>query len=333
MRLISIKEALDEAVTQAREIEQTVEQGGETPGLRCGYEKLDRAMQSIKKGDVVIVAARPGVGKSAFALNVTANNQYGVLIMSLEMTATELSNRLLCMLSKEPLENLQTGHIKSWDRVLAAQTALSSRPIEICDDSTITPASIHECIEEYELRHDKKPDLVIVDYLQLMSLKTGRDITREREVATITRESKTLAKSEKVIVILLSQLKRESENRKKGEDPAPKLCELRESGAIEQDADAVIMLYEDSDSDEVADARLINAYVAKNRNGLRRIIQQICFETTTQRMLESTFMPSKAGKSEPKKKIKSKIATVVLDEEDQDDTLYEDENGEMIPFK
>lgn len=234
-------------------------------GLPTGFTMLDQITTGLNKTDLIFVAARPGMGKTAFALNVAthvAKKGKRVAIFNLEMSKDQLAGRILSGEARIPGNALRTGNLSAedWNRLAEAAGYLSKAEIYIDDATGISPGEI-----KARLRRMREVDLVIIDYLQLMT--TGRRIdNRVQEVSEMTRSLKVMAKELQVPVMTLSQLSRGPESRR--DNHRPMLSDLRESGSIEQDADAVWFLYRDAyynkDSDEQNIAECI---VAKNRHG------------------------------------------------------------------
>ena len=233
-------------------------------GLSTGFTMLDQITTGLNKTDLIFVAARPGMGKTAFALNVAthvAKKGKRVAIFNLEMSKDQLAGRILSGEARIPGNALRTGNLSAedWNRLAEAAGYLSKAEIYIDDATGISPGEIKA------LRRMREVDLVIIDYLQLMT--TGRRIdNRVQEVSEMTRSLKVMAKELQIPVMTLSQLSRGPESRR--DNHRPMLSDLRESGSIEQDADAVWFLYRDAyynkDSDEQNIAECI---VAKNRHG------------------------------------------------------------------
>ncbi len=230
-----------------------------------GFTQLDAITNGLNNSDLIVIAARPAMGKSAFAINIAVNmckrSNKDVAIFSLEMGKEQLVTR---MLSSEALVNnnsLRTGNIdeKDWDKLVAATDTLSRLPIYLDDGAGITVPQM-----KAKVRRLKNLGLVVIDYLQLME-SPNKHSSRVNEVSEITRQLKLMAKELNVPVIALSPLSRSSEKR---DDKRPKLSDLRESGSIEQDADIIIFLYRDSyyqkESENQTQAECI---VAKNRHG------------------------------------------------------------------
>lgn len=251
-----------------KQIQERFEKKSTITGIATGYHGLDRLLSGLQRSDLVIVAARPSVGKTAFALNmgvhIAGREQVPTAVFSLEMSKEQLVQRMLCMESRVDGQRLRGGYLKDedWPRLTHAASILSEAPIYIDD----TPGlSIFELRAKCR-RLAKSGGLgcVIVDYLQLMRVK-GRIESREREIAEISMGLKSLAKELNIPVVALSQLNRSLESR---QDKRPVLSDLRESGSIEQDADIIMFLYRDEvyhpDTDQPGIAEVI---VSKHRAG------------------------------------------------------------------
>ena len=252
-------------------IEELGQRGSEITGVATGYHELDRLLLGLQPSTLNIVGARPGMGKTSFALGILAHVgmvvQRPALLFSLEMGHLELTQRMLASEAEVNGQHLQNGRIRTqdWAKIGAAVTRLSNAPIFIDDNPAVTVMDIRA-----RARRLKKSagdlGLVVVDYLQLMTGR-GRAENRQTEVAEISRGLKILARELEVPVVALSQLSRNLEQRT---DKTPQLSDLRESGSLEQDADVVLFIYRESEyNDEVpidrADDALIE--VAKHRNG------------------------------------------------------------------
>ena len=244
-----------------------------------GFPKLDRTIGGLRPGSLVIVAARPAMGKSAFVINIATNTAiyYGtnVAFFSLEMSKAEIGNRILASKSNVSTYSLQNADIKEkdWDDIGNAMAVLSPIPFVIDDRSGIN--TIEMMAKCRQLKNENKLGLIIIDYLQLMSSAGNRNSgNRQQEISEISRSLKIMAKELDVPIIALSQLSRGAEYR---EDKRPLLADLRDSGAIEQDADLVMFLYRDKyyDSgdkprtDEHEKAEII---IAKNRQGATKTV-------------------------------------------------------------
>ena len=235
---------------------------GDNLGVPTGIALLDEIIGGWQNSDLVIIAARPSVGKTALALSsaktAAANHGKRVLIYSLEMSSQSIGTRLLAAYSGIGVQAILRGRIQGadWIRLAAGLRKLMLADITIDDTPTITPIELRS--RARQLAQQKKVDLIIVDYLQLMSSdRATKDANRVIEVAEITRSLKALARELDVPVVALSQLNRSSEHREDGE---PRLSDLRDSGAIEQDADIVLMLWRPSD-------HAVRLKVSKHRNG------------------------------------------------------------------
>jgi replicative DNA helicase len=244
---------------------------GEYTGLPTGFEKIDQMTSGLQKSDLIILAARPSVGKTAFSLNVALNaalhNDAKILFFSLEMANEMLGQRLLSIKSKVPMNKIFDGSAynspEEFERINDAVEALSGTNIFIDDTSGISIAEIkNKC---RRLKAGPGLDLIIIDYLQLMELGEKAE-SRVLEVSAMTRRIKQLARDIECPVILLSQLSRDVEKRQGKSGKIPQLSDLRESGSIEQDADLVIFLSKKIIEDEEEPGiRVIS--IAKHRNG------------------------------------------------------------------
>lgn len=241
-------------------------------GIPCGIGELDKMITGLNKSDLIILGARPGMGKTSFALNIVRNVAVGtgktVCFFSLEMTRDQLAQRLLSSEAGIKSEKLRTGELDDaeWTRLAQAGENLSKANIYFDESSAITVPEM-----KAKLRRMKKVDLVVVDYLGLMKSAKNTE-NRVQEVSEITRNLKIMAKELKVPVIVCAQLSRGTET--KGKSHKPMLSDLRESGSIEQDADIVLFLYretyydnEKTDDEDRADPNKAECIVAKNRHG------------------------------------------------------------------
>jgi replicative DNA helicase len=245
---------------------------GEISGIRTGFTDLDTLTSGLQKSDLVIVAARPSVGKTSLALNFTehAAVQEGksVGVFSLEMSKEQLVLRLLSSVANIDSQRLRTGFLEEMDftRLAPAMNALAEAPIYIDDTPNISTMELRT--KARRLQAEVGLDMLVVDYLQLMQSSTNsRDANRVQEVSEITRGLKGLARELQVPVIALSQLSRQTEMR---ESKEPRLSDLRESGSIEQDSDLVMFLWREKErggEEEDPDGEVINLRLAKHRNG------------------------------------------------------------------
>ena len=245
-------------------------QGGIT-GVPTGFVDLDRMTTGLQPTDLVLLGARPSMGKTAFALNLiqhAAVREHKVCaIFSLEMSKKQLANRLLCAESLVDSEKVRSGRLENddWEKLLGALAPLSEAPIYIDDTPGITLAELRSKCRKLKL--EKGLDFIMIDYLQLMSGSKGSNNgdNRQQEISEISRGLKALAREMKAPVLALSQLSRALESRS---DRRPMLSDLRESGAIEQDADVVMFLYRDEYyNKDSKDHNIAEVIIAKQRNG------------------------------------------------------------------
>lgn len=248
-----------------RLVKLTGEDKDEYLGLPTGFSGLDSMIAGLNKSDLILVAARPGMGKTSFALNVATNvalkTKKDVAIFSLEMSNEQLVTRIMSSEARVKSEKLKIGNLSGdeWVKLAASADVLSKTNIYLDDTAGITVAEM-----KAKLRRLKNLSLVVIDYLQLMS-SGKRTENRVQEISQMTRNLKIMAKELNVPVILLSQLSRAAEQR---QGHRPMLSDLRDSGSIEQDADIVLFLYRESYyEEEVENKNLAQVIVAKNRHG------------------------------------------------------------------
>jgi replicative DNA helicase len=252
-----------------RTIERLFEQKESVTGVSTGFADLDAMTAGLQPSDLIIVAGRPSMGKTAFCLNIAANaamKDVGVAVFSLEMAKEQLAMRMLCSEARVDLARVRTGHLtdREFPKLAMAAGRLADAPIYIDDTPALSVLELRAKARRLKRDPASKLGLVIVDYLQLMRSHEGKD-SREQEISEISRSLKALAKELHVPVIALSQLNRQVESRS---PPVPRLADLRESGAIEQDADVIAFIYREEayieDTDKKGIAEII---VAKQRNG------------------------------------------------------------------
>ena len=241
-------------------------------GIPTGFHDLDEKTSGLQRSDLIIVAARPGMGKTAFALNIAQQSavKHGTsaIIFSLEMSKEQLGQRLLAMQARVEMQKLKQGDLdrKDWDRVSLGVDELNNSKIVIDDTPGISLMEMRNKCRR--LKAEQGLDLIVVDYLQLMTFE-GRTDNRQQEISALSRNMKLLAREMNCPVILLSQLSRAPELR---QDKRPMLSDLRESGSIEQDADIVMFLDRSADEAEASrddrpDEGVTRIVVAKNRSG------------------------------------------------------------------
>ena len=242
---------------------------GNVTGIATGFIDLDYRTEGMQPSDLILVAARPSMGKTAFVLNMAQymafNQNQTVAIFSLEMSKEQLVNRLFSMESRVDSQHIRTGKLSDaeWEKLIESAGMIGRSNLIIDDTPGISISELRSKCRKYKLEHDLK--IVIIDYLQLMSGSGRGSDSRQQEISDISRSLKALARELNVPVVALSQLSRAVEQRP---DHRPMLSDLRESGAIEQDADVVMFIYRDDyynkDTDKKGIAEII---IAKQRNG------------------------------------------------------------------
>lgn len=268
-------ENMSDLVQQAiKQVEFLNNQGSGVSGVPTGFTKLDAVTSGFQKSDMVVIAARPGMGKTAFVLSMARNTAVDfnlpVAVFSLEMSSLQLVNRLIASETELDAEKLKKGNLEphEWQQLNAKVTKLTKAPIYIDDTPALNVFELRAKCRRLKSQHNIQ--MVIIDYLQLMTAGADKG-NREQEISTISRSIKSIAKELNVPIIALSQLSRAVETR--GGDKRPQLSDLRESGAIEQDADMVMFIYrpeyynlmEDDEGNDTSGMGEI--IIAKHRNG------------------------------------------------------------------
>ncbi|MFD2117431.1 replicative DNA helicase [Paenibacillus yanchengensis] len=263
---ISIRDVLMEVFEK---VELLYSNQGRASGIPSGFVDLDRMTAGFQPSDLIIVAARPSVGKTAFALNVAQNvgvrARETVAIFSLEMSAAQLVQRIICAEANVDATRMRTGMLEGddWEKLTMAIGALSEAEIYIDDTPGITVAEIRAKCRR--LKKERGLGMVLIDYLQLIQGRGKSGENRQQEVSEISRTLKMIARELELPVIALSQLSRGVEQR---QDKRPMMSDLRESGSIEQDADIVAFLYRDDYYDKESEKKnIIEIIIAKQRNG------------------------------------------------------------------
>lgn len=262
-----IKILVDDAIAR---IERACENKGQISGISTGFKDLDKKTSGLQNSDLILIAARPSMGKTALAMNIghyiAVREKITTAVFSLEMSKEQMVQRLLASSANVSMHNMKTGDISESDFEELANQAneIAEAPLIIDDTSGITVNELRRKCRKYKL--EQNLGLVIIDYLQLMSGSRGGD-NRQQEVSDISRSLKQLARELQVPVIALSQLSRAVEQRK-GTDHRPMLSDLRDSGAIEQDADVVMFIYREDYYNPDTDRKNISEIIiAKQRNG------------------------------------------------------------------
>lgn len=258
----------DVLLTNIKIIDAAAQNKDKIVGIPTGFKDIDEKTSGLQRSDLIIVAARPAMGKTAFALNIAQQSAVkagsSVIIFSLEMSKEQLGQRLLAMQARVEMQKLKQGDLdrKDWDRITMALDELNNTKIVIDDTPGISIMEMRNKCRR--LKAEQGLDLVVIDYLQLMSMQ-GKTDNRQQEISTISRNLKLLAREIDCPVIVLSQLSRAPEQR---QDHRPILSDLRESGSIEQDADIVIFLYRDDYYNENTDKPgVCEVNIAKHRSG------------------------------------------------------------------
>jgi len=251
-----------------RLLQERYEHRGQLTGLATGFTDLDRLTSGLQPSDLVIVAARPAMGKTAFALNIAEHaalrSKKTALVFSMEMSATQLGFRLVSSVGRIDQTQLRNGDIpdEDWPRVTNAMSLLSGARIFVDDTPALAPMELRARARRLQREHGL--GLIVIDYLQLMQVP-GNTENRATEISEISRGLKALAKELNVPVVALSQLNRSLEQRT---DKRPVMADLRESGAIEQDADVIMFIYRDEYyHKDSPDKGLAEVIIGKQRNG------------------------------------------------------------------
>ncbi len=280
----------DAMVSLYDELSRLSQEGSETVGVQTGFPAMDRMFLGLRAGQMIVVGARPGVGKTSFALNLAVQMAQGgatVCFFSLEMSSEEIAQRLLSVYSQVPLQNIRSGKIapEQWNDILQATQDLSQLDLLIDDTPGTTVTEVRA--KARRMLRNKDNGVVILDYLQLVSPPPSkRSDSRATEVSEMSRGIKIMAKDLGIPVIALSQLSRKNEDRTGHRGKRPQLSDLRESGSIEQDADIVILLDRSMTEDEGSredrpDFGVTQFIIAKNRSGPLGIIDMAFFAEKT----------------------------------------------------
>ena len=268
--ILSMKELIPKSIDR---LHQLAESGSKLLGSSTGFKAIDNKLQGLQDGDLIVVAGRPSMGKTAFAMNVAENvlvkndeSTGAVLVFSLEMPAESLTTRLLSGMSRLDQQNVRSGKLdnKQVTQVVEQSKRLRELPLYIDDSSLLSPMELRARARRINRQEPNGLSLIVVDYLQLMQIPGSLE-NRVNQISEISRSLKSLAKELNVPVIALSQLNRAVEQRT---DKRPMMADLRDSGAIEQDADVILFIYRDEvyneDSEQGNKAEII---IGKQRNG------------------------------------------------------------------
>ena len=268
-KIRSLEELIPLSIDMLNELSQ---RGPSLIGSSTGFKALDEKTQGLQKGDLIVVAGRPSMGKTSFAMNIAENFlidedvKGGILVFSLEMSAESLTTRLLASNAKIDQQNVRAGEVSAEQlgRLMNSQKRLQDCPLYIDDSSLISPMEIRARARRTARQESDGLALIVVDYIQLMQLP-GSNENRVNQISEISRSLKSLAKELNVPVIALSQLNRGVELRT---DKRPMMADLRDSGAIEQDADLILFIYRDKVYNKETDVgNMSEIIIAKQRNG------------------------------------------------------------------
>ena len=264
--IISLKEVV---TNEFERLEQLLQNKGVTTGISTGFKHFDEMTSGFHPSDLVILAARPSMGKTAFALNLALNaamkSGKSVLVFSLEMSSSQLLQRLLAIEAGIGLQKIRNGFLgeDDWGKLGIASGRLANAEINIADVPNVNVLEIRSIARR--LKAAGKLDMIVIDYLQLIKGTSGKSDNRQQEISDISRSLKGIARELDIPIIALSQLSRAPEQRA---DRRPMLSDLRESGAIEQDADMVVFLYRDDYyNDESEQKGITEVIIGKQRNG------------------------------------------------------------------
>lgn len=263
--LVKIEDTIQETFDYMNEMAMNP---GSITGITTGFRDLDRQLSGLQNSDLVLLAARPSVGKTALGINIGLNAALAgkkVAVFSLEMSRRQILQRIMSMVTSIDLQSIISGNIEQeeWQILITKLPELKNLDMYVDDTASISLTELRA--KTKRLKQDQGVDLVIIDYLQLMTTDSQRVENRQQEISNISRGLKGLAKELNIPVLALSQLSRKSEERS---DKRPMLSDLRESGAIEQDADVVLFLYRDDYYHEDSEKQNIaEVIIAKHRNG------------------------------------------------------------------
>ena len=272
-----LRDVLDRAIERLRTLYERHEH---ITGIPSGFAELDNLTSGFQKSDLIIIAARPSMGKTSFALNIAINatqrsNPFHVLLCSLEMSEQQIGDRILAICSRIQSSAVRSGYLAKAQlkEIEDVKERIKNAPLYIDDSPKLSVLELRA--KARRLKAQSRLDMVIVDYLQLME-PSDKKLTREQQIAEISRSLKALAKELDIPVIALSQLSRAPEARP-GKDKRPHLSDLRESGALEQDADVVIFLYRpeyyEKEQTKEEDKRIMEVIVEKQRNGPTGVVR------------------------------------------------------------
>ena len=263
--LVRLSDTIEEAFNYMTEMASNQ---SDITGITTGFRDIDRQLSGFQNSDFLLLAARPSVGKTALGINMGLNAALvgkKVAVFSLEMSRRQIFQRILSIITRVELQDIISGNIKKEDWPLLYKSISKFQELDMYIDDTASISITELRAKSKRMKIEKGLDLIVIDYLQLMTADMGRNDNRQQEISNISRGLKALAKELNIPVLALSQLSRKSEERS---NKRPMLSDLRESGAIEQDADVVMMLYREDYYDEDSEEQnIIEVITAKHRNG------------------------------------------------------------------
>lgn len=263
--LVRLSDTIEEAFNYMTEMASNQ---SDITGISTGFRDIDRQLSGFQNSDFLLLAARPSVGKTALGIHMGLNAALTgkkVAVFSLEMSRRQIFQRILSIITRVELQDIISGNIKKEDWPILYKSISKFQEIDMYIDDTASISITELRAKSKRMKIEKGLDLIVIDYLQLMTADMGRNENRQQEISNISRGLKALAKELNIPVLALSQLSRKSEERS---NKRPMLSDLRESGAIEQDADVVMMLYRDDYYDEDStEQNIIEVITAKHRNG------------------------------------------------------------------
>ena len=263
--LVRLSEVVPDTYSHLIEISQNP---SALTGITTGFRDLDKMLSGLQNSDFILLAARPSVGKTALGINIAVNAAKAgkkVAVFSLEMSKRQITQRIISMMSYVELSNIIAGHISEdeWNQLFVRMEELKELDLYIDDTASISLTELRA--KAKRKKQESGLDMIVIDYLQLMTTDSKRVENRQQEISTISRGLKALAKELNIPILSLSQLSRKTEERS---DKKPMLSDLRESGAIEQDADVVMMLYREDYYDKESDQQNnLEVIIGKHRNG------------------------------------------------------------------
>lgn len=263
--LVRLSDTIEEAFNYMTEMASNQ---SDITGISTGFRDIDKQLSGFQNSDFLLLAARPSVGKTALGIHMGLNAALTgkkVAVFSLEMSRRQIFQRILSIITRVELQDIISGNIKKEDWPILYKSISKFQEIDMYIDDTASISITELRAKSKRMKIEKGLDLIVIDYLQLMTADMGRNENRQQEISNISRGLKALAKELNIPVLALSQLSRKSEERS---NKRPMLSDLRESGAIEQDADVVMMLYRDDYYDEDStEQNIIEVITAKHRNG------------------------------------------------------------------